>query len=204
MDGVLVDNAHYHVQAWLEFARTHGGSLTERQVIEWMGAPARDYVRRIFGRPDMSDAEAEPYAAEKETLYREIFRPHLKAPEGLVRLLDYARARGIVCAVATGGSRTNVDFVLNGLGLRDRFAAVVDASGYSRGKPAPDCYLRAAEAVGVAPSEALVFEDAVNGIQAAHSAGMRVVAITGTNPRDVLVSAGAEFVIDSFSELRFP
>ena len=46
MDGVLVDNCSYHVRAWLELARRTGGHLTERQVIDWMGAPGRDYIVR--------------------------------------------------------------------------------------------------------------------------------------------------------------
>ncbi len=77
----------------------------------------------------------------------------------------------------------------------------MDPSQYSHSKPAPDCYLRAAAHLGVAPANSTVFEDAVAGIQSAHAAGMRVVAITTTNPRATLQSAGADRIIDSFAEL---
>ena len=52
MDGVLVGNCRYHVLSWLEFAKRHGGKLTEAQVIEWMGAPGRDYIVRMFADYD--------------------------------------------------------------------------------------------------------------------------------------------------------
>ena len=95
----------------------------------------------------------------------------------------------------------NVDYVLDGLGLRAFFAVVVDSSQYVRGKPAPECYLAAAARLGVEPSACCVFEDALNGIAAAQAAGMDVVAITGTNSRAVLESAHPTRVIDSFREL---
>ena len=58
MDGVLVDNCRYHVMSWLEFAKRHGGKLTEAQVVEWMGAPGRDYIVRMFDEPVPQDRMA--------------------------------------------------------------------------------------------------------------------------------------------------
>ena len=103
--------------------------------------------------------------------------------------------------MATGAPQQNIDFILDGLDLRRDFRCVVDPTQYSHSKPAPDCYLRAAALLGVAPANCTVFEDAVAGIQSAHAAGMRVVAITTTNPRATLQSAGADRIIDSFAEL---
>lgn len=201
MDGVLVDNCHYHVLAWLEFAKRHGGTLTERQVIDWMGAPGRDYVARMFAVPPPPERVAD-LLAEKEAIYRELFRPHCIARDGLIDLLRLARAADVPCAVATGGPLANVDFVLDALGIRGFFACIVDSSQYQRGKPAPDCYLRAAEKLAVAPRDCIVFEDAVNGIASAQAAGMRVVAITGTNDFETLRRTGADWVVRSFTELR--
>ena len=200
MDGVLVDNCRYHVLAWLEFAKRHGGRLTEAQVIEWMGAPGRDYVMRILGG-QMSAEELEDLSEEKEAIYRRMYRPHLEPRKGLTELLRKAGREGIPCAVVTGGSRANVDFILDGLAIRGRFDCIVDSSQYSRGKPAPDCYLQAAAKLGVDPCDCVVFEDAVNGIEAGLSAGMRVVALTGTNGRETLAAAGPDMIVDSFDGL---
>ena len=201
MDGVLVDNCRYHVMSWLEFAKRHGGKLTEAQVIEWMGAPGRDYIVRMFDEPVPADRMAD-LLAEKEAIYRELYRPKLGARKGLMDFLEGARKADIPCAVVTGGPAENVDFVLNGLNIRHYFACIVDSSQYGRGKPAPDCYLQAAAKLGVEPRNCVVFEDAVNGIEAAIDAGMRVVAITGTNVRKALEEAGSDKVISAFDELE--
>lgn len=201
MDGVLADNCRYHVLAWQAFTARYGTYLTEELVLGWMGATNQVYMERLFGRPVFGE-ELTALENEKESLYREIFAPHLKMPPGLRDLLDAAHAKNIRCAVATGAPQQNVDFVLDGLGIRDDFVCVVDPSQYANSKPAPDCYLRAASNLDAPPSGCIVFEDAVNGIAAGHAAGMRVVAIATTNPRAVLESAGADLVIDSFQNLN--
>lgn len=201
MDGVLIDNTRYHVLSWLECAKKYGCELTEGQVVAWMGSPGREYIKRMFKRPDMPPDEIRFYLQEKEALYREIYAPYLTLNEGLREFLAETHRRGIACAIATGGSMANVNFVLDGLGIREHFAFVIDASGYERGKPFPDCYLKAAEGVGREPKDCIIFEDAVNGIEAARAARIPVVAKVGTNSREVLAAAGADCVIDSFVEL---
>ena len=201
MDGVLVNNCHAHVLAWLEFAKRHGGHLTEAEVITWMGAPARDYLARMFDAP-LSEAQIAAFVQEKEALYREIYRPNLAPSDGLLPFLRQVHADGIACAITTGGSIDNVNFVIDGLGIRNFFMRIVDASQYEHGKPAPDCYLRTAAALGVAPSDCRVFEDAVNGIEAAKAADMEVYALVGTNPREVLAAARPTRIFTSFAELR--
>lgn len=201
MDGTLVDNCGYHVISWRQFSRRYGNELTEKQILDWMGAQGSYYIEQIFGRR-LPAAEVRRLCIEKEKLYREIYAPHIVLPEGLRAWLDRAHAEGIPCAVATGGPKENVDFILDTLDLRKDFAVIVDATMYTHSKPDPECFLSAAARLGVAPSDCLVFEDAVNGIQAAHAAGMEVVAVTFTNPRETLAAAAPERIIDSYEELR--
>ena len=201
MDGVLVDNTPYHVRSWLALAEKYGCRSTEEQLVAWMGSPGREFIKRMFDRPDMPPDEIRRYLGEKEALYRQLYAPYLRPTPGLLDFLAGAHRRGIPCAIATGGSATNVNFVLDGLGVRKDFVCALDASGYERGKPYPDCYLKVAERVGASPAGCIVFEDAVNGIEAARAGGMRVVARVGTNSRETLLAAGADLVIDSFAEL---
>ncbi len=200
MDGTLVDNCAWHVLAWQEFARRHGREIPRRHVLEWMGAPSSYYMRRIFER-EVPKSECEALSAEKEALYRELYAPHLRLPEGLQDLLSDARARGVRLGIATGGPRKNVDFIVDGLDIRSFFDVIIDCTGYVRGKPDPDCYLTAATALGVRPEDCIVFEDAINGIEAAHAAGMKVVVITFTMPRETLQSRNPDAIVDSFTEL---
>jgi beta-phosphoglucomutase-like phosphatase (HAD superfamily) len=90
--------------------------------------------------------------------------------------------------------------VLDGLGIRHYFSAVINASQISRGKPDPEVFLRAASVLGLAPGHCVVVEDAVSGISAAHNAGMRVIAIAQIMSREALSSA--DLVIDDFTQVN--
>jgi beta-phosphoglucomutase-like phosphatase (HAD superfamily) len=104
--------------------------------------------------------------------------------------------------VATAAPPPNITFTLDGLDIRRHFDTVVGAADVPRGKPHPDVFLKAAERVGVAPEECIVFEDAPLGVEAARRAGMRAVVLTTTLPAE----AFAEFdnvikIVSDFSEL---
>ena len=199
MDGTLVDNCAWHVLAWREFAHRHGRDISEREILEWMGATSSYYMDRIFDRKVPAD-ECAQLTREKESIYRELYAPHMRLPEGLGELLEGASGRGVKLAIATGGSIDNVNFILDGLNLCRLFDEIVDSSQYVHGKPAPDCYIEAAKRLGVAPEDCVVFEDAVAGIRSAKAAGMKVVAITATIPRDTLAAESPDWLIDSFKE----
>lgn len=200
MDGTIVDNVPYHIQAWKSFSRTHGRELPESDIVSWMGMTNRVYQERMLGR-HVSDDESRRLSDEKEEIYRELYAPHMRLPAGLRALLDKAHADGISCAVATGAPSGNVKFVMDGLSLRGDFEAIVDETMYAKCKPDPECFLTAAELIGCAPENCVVFEDAVSGIKAAKSAGMKAVGIAFTQPREVLLSAGADLAVGSFLDL---
>ena len=197
MDGTLVDNCGYHVKAWRQFSRKYGHELTEREILDWMGATGAYYVEQIFGRP-LPREQVDELCREKEAIYRAIYRP--KLPEGLREWLDYAHRRGIKCALATGGPKENVDFILDSLDLRRDFEVIVDATMYELSKPDPECFLKAAELLGVPAERCRVYEDAVNGIRAAKAAGMQVVALTFTNPRERLEEAAPDRIVGGYTE----
>ena len=200
MDGVLAETIPAHIDAWHDFSRSMGHELTTREIVDWMGADNRYYLERIMGRP-VTDDEVAFCVERKEGMYRERMKPYLKMPSGLRGCLDEARSKGVKLAVATGAPPANVKFILEGLDLVDDFKVVVDSTQYERCKPAPDCYLAAARLVGAECARSVVFEDAVGGIRAAKAAGMRVVAVEGTFPRDVLAAESPERIISSFEEL---
>jgi beta-phosphoglucomutase len=85
--------------------------------------------------------------------------------------------------------------------MADVFDALVGAEDVTKGKPDPEVFLTAAKRLGVPPERCLVFEDAIAGVIAAKRGGMKCIAVTTTNPRDALVEAGADLVVDSLSEL---
>ncbi len=201
MDGVLVDNTDFHINAWLQFAQQHDRPLTKDQYLENInGRVSADAMAYALQRP-VSTAELIMLTDEKESIYRDLYRPHLQPAPGLLAFLDALKAAHVRLAVGTSAPESNVRFTLDGLPLRPYFDAIVDASMIRRGKPDPEIYLTAAERVGVSPAQCVVFEDAFAGIEAGLRAGMKVVAVATTHTPDELADVGVSLIINDFSGL---
>jgi beta-phosphoglucomutase len=202
MDGTLVDNMRFHVQAWVSMASALGisGQPEERFEREFAGKRNEEILPVLLGRP-LSAEEATRLAEQKEAHYRQLYAPHLVALRGAPELLSRLHRLGRRLAVATAAPAANRDFVLDGLALRPFFSRVIGAEDVTRGKPAPDIFLASARALGVEPSTCVVFEDAINGILAARAAGMFAVGVTTLIPEQTLREAGAHWVIRDFASL---
>lgn len=201
MDGVLVVNAEYHLNAWLQFAQQHGLSLTKDEYMDHInGHVSADSLAYVFKR-ELTPDEISTLTEEKEAIYRDIYHAHQKPTAGLLDFLKELKAYQVKLAVGTSAPVSNVQFTLDGLSLRPYFDVVVDASMIQRGKPDPEIYLTAAQRVGVDPARSVVFEDAFAGIEAGLRAGMKVVALATTHPRNELIDTGASLIIDDFTQL---
>ena len=201
MDGVLVDNTDFHVNAWLQFAQKHDRPLTKDQYVTYInGHVSADAMTYVFDRP-ISPGELIVLTEEKEAIYRELYRPHLQPAPGLLAFLNALKEAQVRLAVGTSAPESNVRFTLDGLPLRPYFDAIVDASMIHRGKPDPEIYLTAAQRVGVEPANCVVFEDAFAGIEAGLRAGMKVVALATTHTHEELADKGASLIVDDFTQL---
>jgi beta-phosphoglucomutase len=201
LDGTLVDNMAYHVEAWIETGRTLGCELTREQIMGDFAGRRNDEILPIIAGRALSAAELDALASEKEARYRALYASHLALMPGAAALLDRLAERKIACGIASAAPRANREFVLNGLALWTRMAVVVGAEEVARGKPAPDLFVEAARRLGTAAQDTLVFEDARLGVQAARAAGMRVCGITSGEPSAVLLAAGALATSASFLDL---
>jgi beta-phosphoglucomutase len=182
MDGTIVDNMAYHTASWVEFFRRRGRDIDEHEFFLRTAGRQGHEIMREYIRADLTDAECAALNAEKEEVYRELYRPHRKTVAGFDALIASARSAGMVLAVATAAPPANIVFTLDELDLRRHFDAVVGAADVKRGKPEPDVFLKAAEACGVVPEHCIVFEDAPLGVEAARRAGMAAIALTTTLP----------------------
>ena len=199
LDGVVVDSNGLHVESWKEVARRHGFECPDPEHIGKCGLRTRAVIRDLLRWP-VTDADADRIGFEKEDLYREwIRRDGIRAIPGVLEFLAEARRLGIPCAVGSSAPRENVDLCLRALDAERFFAATVSGADVSRGKPAPDIFLKAAAGLGVAPAQCLVFEDAPAGVAAAHAAGMRAYALLTSHAREEL--ADADFVAADFTGL---
>ncbi len=190
LDGVLIDSTICVTRHWEAWARRHGLDLDD-VMREAHGVRTIETMRRVAPHLDV-EKEEERFAA------REVVDT-----EGVVALDSAARLlNGLpqdVWAIVTSGSHELATARLRRAGLPIP-RTLVGADDVRRGKPAPEPYLVGAERLGVAAEGCVVVEDAPAGIQAARAAGMRVIGITTTHPREEL--AGCEVVIDRLSALR--
>jgi len=202
MDGTIVDNMAFHTQSWITFFERRGRAIDADEFFRTTaGRQGQEIIRHYLGE-HLSDEEVGLLNHEKESVYRELYAPHRKTVAGFDALIEYAKANGIALAVATAAPPANIEFTLDGLGLRRHFDAVVGAADVPRGKPHPDVFLKAASEAGSTPAHCIVFEDAPLGVEAARRAGMRAVVVTTTLP----ASAFAEFdnivaIVNDFTEL---
>jgi beta-phosphoglucomutase len=186
LDGTVLDNMPFHIEAFNAFAARHGLPALTLERRKWMdGKRNRDIFPGLFER-ELSADELEAMAEEKESLYRSLSVGRLRPLTGLLRLLDLLDARGVPVAIATSAPLANVDHTLRELGFTSRFPVIARSDTVPRGKPFPDVFLEAARLLGAPPGSCLAFEDAPAGIVAAREAGMLCVAIASSYPRDVL------------------
>ncbi len=198
MDGTLVDNMKFHTRAWQQMLAEQGVEVDAEQfLVKTAGRTNREILPTII--KDLTDEKISELGERKETLYREFFLAERKPVAGAIEFLEASRRAGIKMAVATAAPNANVEFILDGLELRQYFVAVTTAADIKNGKPDPEIFLTSARKLGIDPASCIVFEDAINGFEAAHRAGMTSIGITTVNSADdilkldSLVEAHADF-----------
>jgi HAD superfamily hydrolase (TIGR01509 family) len=173
-DGTLADTMPLHYQAWIASLAPHAVAFPEETFYEWGGVTTRDIVIRLNERyGGAMDPDAFTHA--KEEAYA------LLIPQVKVLAVIEAEVRRLhgkcPLVVASGGLRPIIERTLDTIGLRAYFDAVVTSEDVVRGKPEPDIFLLAAERVGAAAKDCVVYEDSPSGLEAAHRAGMRAVDV---------------------------
>lgn len=203
MDGTLVDNTLAHMRAFEIFCARYGVTGWKEKLSQAFGMGNDDIMRLIMPAELIRERGLASLAEEKEAIYREIYAPEIRSVKGLVPLLESLRAAGVRCAVGSSGCRANVDFVLEKCRIGEFFDARISGDRVTRCKPDPEIYLTAAAALGMAPADCVVFEDAKAGIESARRAGVgRVVALATTLPREVLErETDADVIGETFADL---
>jgi beta-phosphoglucomutase len=157
MDGVIVNNYSWHLDAFVEFGNRHGLDITKQQFGKYFGSTNHVIMNSLFNT-ELSDDEIGAFANEKEIIYREMYRPFVKPVDGLEAFLEYASTCGIPIALATSAPHENVDFTLEATGLTKYFNILTDSSMVKHGKPDPEIYLLTAARLGVQPSDCVVLK----------------------------------------------
>jgi HAD superfamily hydrolase (TIGR01509 family) len=173
-DGTIADSMPLHYIAWSKALSEWNCIFSEELFYAWGGMPVADIISTLNVKHGLH-MPVEDVALRKEQLYFEIL-PQLKAVPEVLEHIE-ARHGQIPFAVVSGSTRDSVTASLEALQLLDRFDTMVCAGDYTRSKPDPEPFLVAAQRLGIAPPDCLVFEDTDMGIQAATAAGMASVKI---------------------------
>ncbi len=178
LDGVLMDSEWLGFQGWCQWVEMHGGNLPEASFPEMTGLTAEESAIYVMKHSGLTFDIAVSCAWVWDWLYDRV-RKNLVPMPGAADLVRGLSERGYSLAIASNSIGSYVDGALEGLGLSDYFPVRVSIEQVAHGKPAPDVYLRAAGLLGVSPARCLAVEDSRVGLQAAVSAGMRVIAVPG-------------------------
>jgi beta-phosphoglucomutase family hydrolase len=183
LNGTMIDDMDFHIRAWHNILTQLGAQLSLAEVKKECYGKNDELLERIFpGR--FSKTEMKKMSIAKETAYQVEFKPFLQLIRGLDNFLIKAKKNQVQMAIGSAAIRFNIDFVLDGLSIRHFFKSIVSAEDVIISKPHPETYLKCATALGVAPEQCVVFEDAPKGVEAAQNAGMRCVVITTMHTKE--------------------
>ncbi len=194
LDGVIVSTDDLHFRAWKRLAEEEAIPFTREDNERLRGVSRMESLAIVLERAARvyTDDEKMRMAERKNGYYRELLStlaPDAVLP-GVLSLLDELRKAGIKMAI--GSSSRNAGSILQAIGLKDAFDAVVDGTHIAQSKPDPEVFLRAGDALGLSPGECLVVEDAEAGVLAARAAGMPVLAVgSAANHPDATLRAPA-------------
>lgn len=187
MDGTLVDSEKLWDVSLSALYESLGGSLSRETRLALVGASAEETILTAYTELEL---DPEPAAMAESTRWihaytAELFEGGLPWCDGAREMLAALAAESTPMALVTNTQRALTERALNSIG-RQYFSVSVCGDEVSKGKPAPDPYLRAAELLGIHPSDCLAIEDSVTGTAAAERAGCAVLVV----PNEIRVPGG--------------
>ncbi|MDD5127282.1 MAG: HAD family phosphatase [Dehalococcoidales bacterium] len=196
MDGVIADTAQYHFASWQNVFHRRGAFFTAEDFKHHFGQRNDTIIRDTI--PKVTPEDLETIIREKEEYFRSHVAGNVRPLPGAIEMMHALREHGVTMAIASSSPPENIRLILESLGIYDLFHAIVFGREVKEGKPSPQCYLLAAEKLGVKPENCVVFEDAVAGVKGARRGGMKCVALTTTHPRESLQEA--DLVVGTLAE----
>jgi len=195
LDGVLVDTAIYHFQAWKMLGENFNYQLTEEQNEQLKGVSRVESLNRILDWANYSatSEQKEAWLIEKNENYLQLIS-NMNPAEILPGVLDFlGQLKELGYKIALGSASKNSEVILTKTGLLPWFDLIIDGNKVTKSKPDPEVFLKGAEGLGFQPQECIVFEDAQAGVEAAKKGGMKAIGIG-----DVDVLSEADKVIPTF------
>jgi len=198
LDGVIVDTAPFHFEAWREIFDGLGRDFGEQDFKRTFGLRNEDIFRAICG-DILPPEEMKALSEKKEALYREKAKDKIKPLPGALKLINSLKERGFKFALFSSTPIENINLALSRLKIEGHFSVIISDKEVKRGKPDPEGFLLAAKDLGVEAKRCIVLEDAIGGIRGAKAAGMKCIAVESTHPMESL--GEADLVVKSLELL---
>ena len=177
LNGTMINDMPYHIKAWYRILNGLGANISMESTKQECYGKNNELLERIFpGR--FSEEEKDRISLEKEQQYQSEFRPEMKLIKGLDLFLKMVQSKGMKMAIGSAAMAFNIDFVLDGLKIRDYFDVIVSADDVTHSKPDPETYDKCASQLNLTARDCLVFEDAPKGAESAQRATMDCIIIT--------------------------
>ncbi len=198
LDGVIADTAEYHYLAWRDVFRERGVEYTMAEFMPFFGRRHDTIIKAVLG-DKLTPQEIDDITDRKQQDYRRRVAENIKALPGAIDLIKSLHRHGVKSAIASSAVPENIELILGGLGIEDCFQAIVYGTEVKEGKPSPEIFLLAAKRLKARAGNCVVIEDAIAGVAAAKSAGMKCVAVTNSHPREKLKDA--DLVVKSLKKV---
>lgn len=182
LNGTMINDMGFHATAWhAVLTEDLGATISFEDVKKEMYGKNEELLVRVFGAGYFNAAQLDQISSAKEARYQTAYKPHLALIDGLNNFLEKGKSAGISMAIGSAAIPFNIDFVLDNLNIRSYFKAIVSAKDVEISKPNAETFLKAAQALGIAPADCLVFEDVPKGAESALNAGMKCMILTTTH-----------------------
>jgi beta-phosphoglucomutase len=205
-DGVIVDTEPLHHKAFQRILEPLGLGFSWQQYVDtYMGFDDRDAFLEAFsahGRP-LDAGTLQSLVERKAQIFQEVIRDGITTYPGVVELIKKLHDEQVPLAISSGALRSDITPILRQLDIAHCFDVIVTADNVTKSKPDPESYRLAFDGLnshaGTSPERTVAIEDTPAGITAAKGAGLAVIALTNSYPRETI--SEATVIIDSLEEL---
>lgn len=205
LDGTITLTQQFHYQAFSKVFAEHGIEYTEHDdLYKYAGMGSATIFPTVFADHGitLTEEQVKQYSDEKKKIYTKILEDHEILPvPGVKDFLQHVTDAGYKICIASGNKVEAIEYLLERVGVQKFFSIIVTNKDAAKPKPAPDIFLAAAAKLGLEPAQCVVFEDAVNGVHASKSAGIRCIGLATRIPENDLRAAGADYVVKNYDEI---
>jgi beta-phosphoglucomutase len=192
MDGVIADTNPTHDVAWRKFLTRYDIVPTDDDLQNHMYGKHNSYILNYFLKREIVADELLRLQFEKEALFRELYTDIAQPLPGLLAFLGELYQNGVKLGIATSAPVENLEMMVSQIPfLNEVMGSMLSEKDVSHHKPHPEVYLKSAARLGIDPSQCIVFEDSVSGVNAGLAAGMKVVGVTTSHTAEDLPPCSA-------------